>query len=609
MLVGYLNTNEPIAVILLAVAYCWKTYFFVTSDGRGLGRMDWSTFGLGGGLIILSACLLIANAVGGVLVPGNLRLGHVARVNPDMIFLPFITDGPALQHEWQRYQSPDAFRAMSDLAQMRHALNYALKDKYNVSSVTTGTDPRQPGLNFTYSYAVTGLDFGFQRAPELKYTASGSCVTRYDWFNASLSNETHDIYTIADWPELDLHAYPVVNQTSVPAAIYFLIPTDADERSFIAIPRTANRESPNEKFDDPWYMTAQETIPNRGRLRYRVAGARPVLHCKQIDTYEFRGKSVSNVLGLSELFGGADSKLARLWWDTIFPHELGPAVMARIGNALGASGLASSLQFVEEDQSIDLAEASLTKDLERLVLGSLVYTREIVRAKAATTAEQRGNYTNRAAFNSGNGRVLDEFADFVISSPDVTTMSVRVLIVTPSICLFIWTFIAIKSSFLSTEHWGSVRKNSWRTRYVKRTVMFSATQLYRQLDEESRKKLLWEGERSLYPYVPDVSQKYVCRFSELEEVPASTRKSDVASASQSCSPPPPPPRTGLCANIEPAPACDLSPGAEDGCGWGTDSSQPLVTPSPDEYELVMTQHERPSLNDGEVIHWRQVRNE
>jgi len=649
MLVGYYNTNDPVTIILLAVAYCWKTCVLVIGGGRGRGRMDWSTFGLGCGLIVLSVCLLLANAVGGVLVPGNLRLGHVARVNPDAIFLP-LTDPQMLlvPQFWQRFQSPTAFRAMSDLVQMKDAL----KDKYNMSSTPTGTDPRQPGLNFTYRYVVTGLDFGFQRAPELTYTASGSCVTRYDWFNATSSDDTQETYTITDWPELGPQDFSVANRTSVPTAIYYLVPTEADERSFLMIPQTANRESPNENLADPWYMTG-ETIPNRVRLKYRVAGARPVVHCKQIDTYEFRGKSVSNVMHLSQLFGGANSKLSQFWWDTVIPHELGPGVMGRIGNVLGANSLASSLQYVDYDASIDLAEASLTKDLERLVLGSLVYTREIVRSTTMTTAEQRGNYTNRAALNSTNGKVLDEFADFVISSPEVTTMSVWVLIVTPSVCLFIWAFIAIKSTFLFTEHWGNICNDSWRARYVQRTVLFSAIQLYRLLDEEVSGERRWKGRLSFYPYVSDVSRKYVRRFSEFEVVPTSARKSDAPPAPYSPSPSPPPPKTGRRADT--MPSYDPSPGAEDISGGGTDSSRPLVTPfvrpafvplherrssdttpsytgrngdgsrssfsadrrrptseyapSTDKYELVMTRHWRPNLNEGEMIHWRQVQDE
>ncbi|KAI5852081.1 hypothetical protein BZA05DRAFT_34714 [Tricharina praecox] len=655
MLVGYYNTNDPVTIILLAVAYCYKTCVFVVGDGRG--RIDWNTFWLGIGLISLSLALLGANAIGGVLVPGNLRLGHVARVNPEKIFSPRVdANATTLYEYWQRFQSPTAFRAVSDLVQMK----VTLKNRYVMNFTPIDPNGPEPGLRLDYSYVVTGVDFGFQRAPGLKYTASGICNTRYDWYDAS-STEAEEVYfpVDSDGVPLNPEGFFVKNQTTVPTVEFYAPPTNSSIRSFLMIPHTANRESETRNLIDPWYLARDVAFPDQGRIRYRVAPRRPVVYCEQVDTYEFEGKKVDNVLDLNKLFEGPRSKLSSFWWKHILPAGVGVPVIQQIGNNLGANSLASSMQFLDFDSSIDLSKATLQSDLERLVLGALVYTRELVRSTTMTTEEQRGNYVNEALVNSTDGHVPDEYADFVISSPEVTTMSVWVLIVTPAICLFIWTFIALKATFLFTEHWGSIRNDSWRGRYVQRTILFSAVQLYRLLDEEVSGERRWKGRLSFYPYVSDVSQKYMRRFSEFEVVPTSARKS---SPSPSPSPSPPPQtydatsKSGTHAEIRPVPAYDLSPGAEDGRGGAGDSMRPLVTPfvrpafvplherrssapiyaagaggkseggkaafsadrrrpiseyapSADKYELVMTRHWRPSLNESDMIHWRQVQNE
>jgi hypothetical protein len=58
----------------------------VCGDGRW--RIEWGTVGLAVMLVAVALAQLLANAVGGVLVPGNLRLGNVALVSADSIFYP-----------------------------------------------------------------------------------------------------------------------------------------------------------------------------------------------------------------------------------------------------------------------------------------------------------------------------------------------------------------------------------------------------------------------------------------------------------------------------------------------------------------------------------------
>lgn len=145
---------------------------------------------------------------------------------------------------------------------------------------------------------------------------------------------------------------------------------------------------------------------------------------------------MDNVLDLHKLFGGPNSKLSAFWWKHIIPEAIAVPAIHQIGDSLGAHALASSMSFLVTDFPIDLSRASLVSDLERLVVGELVYTHDVVRS-TIVTKDRRAGYMNVATANSTDGKVPDEYGDIIGSSPGVTTMSVRVLIITPAVCLLI----------------------------------------------------------------------------------------------------------------------------------------------------------------------------
>lgn len=175
-----------------------------------------------------------------------------------------------------------------------------------------------------------------------------------------------------------------------------------------------------------------------------------------------------------------------------------------------------------------------------------------------------------------------------------------------------------RAAFLFSEYWGSIRNDSWRGRYVQRTILFSAIQLYRLLDEEVSGERRWKGRLSTHPYVSDVSEKYTRRYSE--SVPTSAPKSD-----GSPSPSPPPEtcdgtsKSETRSEIRDVPPYDVSPSVEE----GRDSMRPLVTPfvrptvvpiqqsntSEDRFELVMTRRWKPNPNESDAVHWKHVQEE
>ena len=78
------------------------------------------------------------------------------------------------------------------------------------------------------------------------------------------------------------------------------------------------------------------------------------------------------------------------------------------------------------------------------MLTALVYSRGVVRNSALASDLSLGPVRNLAV-NATTQRVPESAADFVVSSSDVTTMSVRALIATPAVCMVVWALVAIRA--------------------------------------------------------------------------------------------------------------------------------------------------------------------
>ncbi|KAF8243420.1 hypothetical protein K440DRAFT_637377 [Wilcoxina mikolae CBS 423.85] len=642
MLVGYYNANDPISIMMIAVSYCWKCIVHIKGDG--LWDIDWGTFWLGISLVAFSIALLLANAVGGLLVPGNLRLGHIARVSPDSIFYPDASTNTP--HEiWQRFKGPACARAAADLVQAR----IALKDKYYFSSPVF-TDGEKPTFSFNYSYMISGYEFGFQRAPGLHYTVNGSCETEYNWI--SNSTRFYDIYDV--WNSSI--SVPVVEEYAALPYAEFVSPayseTESNQhiRKYAIIPHTVGRRSPSPNTQDPWYITEPEVnIPDM----HHVKAGRPALSCQQGDTWEFRGQKVMSVSDLQDLSRTAGLKLASFYSEKLLIWELAAPAPLGVGQSLGYSALASALQLVVSSSTINLTTTSIQDDIERIILTTLIYTRGLIQSTALAAEESRRGLSNAL---EKDGKVPDEYADFVLSSPDIATMSVKVLLITPAVCTLLWVFIAVRGQFMFADTGGQIKNDSYRARYIQRTIAFSCVQLYRFLDEELSGERRWAGRLSFTPYVRDVSAKYNRRYSDFEVVPASARISSHSFPSPSLSPSPRLSRTTVGEGYTTIPSHpDLhNPDVNTG-----ETTKPLVTPfarpalvplhqrsssSPasydmrksvttvtttpsvsfsanirrptsdyiqceDRFELAMTRHWRPSLKASDDVRWSQVQRE
>jgi hypothetical protein len=232
---------------------------------------------------------------------------------------------------------------------------------------------------------------------------------------------------------------------------------------------------------------------------YAYAPGRPALACNQSLSWQYGSLTVPNTRGLDTLVNGG-LKLATFWRHAVFAREFQatPAIVS-LGRNLGFSNLASVTQGFSPLTRVENSNVSLQADLEELILGSFVYSREVVRNTALLSPNTAG--LQNIALNGST--VPDGTADFVIESKDIQTLSLRVLISIPAILVLLWIWILIREKVM--EYTLSPVLNETRfSDFVARSIGFSAVQMYRYLDEEMSGQRRWEGRLSSAPYIKEV---------------------------------------------------------------------------------------------------------
>jgi len=538
MLTAFINVAEPIAAMLVFGSYVWKLLFTIKSvpapsgteeaestppstketvpnplDTKetdpttpDTGGRDWKTFGLAAFLFFFQLLVFAGGNTAGIIIPTELLMGNVAIVNPSAIFFPAVGGGTTTRsHEAHaRLTTVAAFQAIGTVQYSEGTLRERVT--FGQNPITVDADGRA-NLQFDYRYNLTGYDFGLQNAAGLEHHVTGHCQTEYDWLQPE-SNSTHDIYHL--WgdsslsrtvpiPGSDAYIAPRASFTSRTPNINASIELARSEGTvrFSILPHTAGRRSLHE-FDDthPWYVTE----PGRDNITvtdFIVRSKRPAISCVQTTKWSFQKFSVST-MNIRQLAAVQPTglKVADFWLDTVFPREFGGSPpLVEMSNSLGNSNLAGFSQIFTTFGRIDNSAATLESDLQNLVMGSFVYSREVVR-NTATLSPNVDGIENVAQVN---GTVPVATADFVLESPDVQTLSLRVLIAVPLVMLLLCLWILFRKQVLSTI----ARRLNKRigTRLITRSTGLSAVQLYRYLDEEINGLRRWEGRLGDTPYI------------------------------------------------------------------------------------------------------------
>jgi len=296
-------------------------------------------------------------------------------------------------------------------------------------------------MRIGYAYNITGLDLGLQNHPELTLNVEGSCTTEYGWWNISgiiddnLPSAFVEAYNLFNDPQSQI---VVSKYDGGPPIAYFFAPTPADANAsnvtWAAIISSVNRTSFT-PGTDPWYRTGPSPIfeanpsPNFGP--FMVLPKRPALSCWENDVWSYQGNigsinTLDNITGLNLPPG----------LRTILVDSLGEPMIVTLGSYLRQSALKSSFTALSDEFNAN--SSTIYTDLQRLVFASYIAS---VNSLTETTL-----YSNSTIANDvrPDGILLPGTSDFVIFSNDVVTLSVKALIIIPTIALLLWvTFIVL----------------------------------------------------------------------------------------------------------------------------------------------------------------------
>ena len=418
-----------------------------------------------------AAVLIVATYVLSIGVPRFLLLGNGAPVNPKSIYIPDLPLNPGLEviYRVHALQVPASLRAAG-------SVNAATLQK-----VTMVTSLPRSGVNETikqvkYNYNITAAEFGLQHAAGLVLSVEGSCITEYGW----LSSSDLDTYNTT----LDSYIAPIYNITlsrydgQSPIGYFWLGPEEKKSNtntSFVIAVSSTGRTSFNPS-DDPLYATEKTNDESSYVINYIVMSKRPMLSCWEDNVWSYHGqkRAASQLTSLPEL--DMPDGLAKHFHN----YSLSTPMIVRLGQMLGSRALHSASTAL--GGTFDAKSASMENDLHQLAAASYIATKNILTDTTTINRRSLTNLTN-AAVDPKTGKLYAGTADFIITSKDIATISIKVLITIPLILILLLLPITIITQ--SSAPWNKAQA-------------LQATVLYSCLDERSvgRAKGTWN--RSSY---------------------------------------------------------------------------------------------------------------
>jgi hypothetical protein len=386
--------------------------------------------------IIFAPYIKIANAA-----PVSLDAIYVPSRNGTDIF-PSTLESNLENLQIFELEVPSALRAAGGVDGANATFNGNPPVKVGPPEILGIDDDGEVSIRIDYGYNITGLDLGLQNHPDLILNVEGSCRTEYGWWVGSGTNDDN-------LPGAFVEEYYVFNdsqsQTFVskydggPPIAYFSVypPADinASNITWAAIISTVNRSSYT-SGTDPWYRTGPSPIYEANSSSdlgpFMVLPKRPALSCWENDVWFYQGNNGSittldSIPGLNLPIG----------LQTILTDSLGEPMIVTLGSYLRESALKSSFTALSDE--FDANSSTIYTDLQRLVFASYI-------ASVNTLTETTLYSSNNSIANDvrPDGVLLPGTSDFVIFSNDVVTLSVKALIIIPTIAVLLWiTFILL----------------------------------------------------------------------------------------------------------------------------------------------------------------------
>jgi hypothetical protein len=396
-------------------------------------RAHWKQWWIYPVLFIILFCWIAQNALS-IIVPPYIIIGNAAPVNPAAILAPRLppnSESAALARI-SSSEAPMALRAAGS-AQVASANT---QSKVFVSSTTLGTHSSGDTISrVDYRYSVTGADMGLQKYPTLLLEVQGACTTEYGWLlNSSNANGyTNDTYARFGDPRYGTISLSLFDGPA-PVGFFYNGPKPdgpPGNMTWTAFISSVDRLSYT-SGSDPIYATGGSS--GLGGTSHAVRARRPVLSCWQTDTWSYKGRS-STILGLNDTaLPGLDMSPGM---QLILSRYLGTPRIVSMGRLLGLSALLSSTTSI--GNIFDAESSSVFSDIQRLVLAAYIATTNTLTDLTLypEDAPGRDNGAGNLAIDEA-GNIKPGVADFVVWSPDITTLSVKAIIIIPVLALVFW---------------------------------------------------------------------------------------------------------------------------------------------------------------------------
>lgn len=465
---GIASSGDAWGAAFVTLSYCW-TMFFKARDIRS-GNLA---------LLILGGSLIFGTLriVSGIVVPSSLIIGNVAPVDASFIFFPPKLSLVTIDHSMVFYRTIVQNAAQLATSYLSNVQETLLEPGPNGRVSINFTDlPRTPwgnSLRIDYRYRVTGMDLGLQFASQLSKTIDGSCETRYN------------LSDLVDW--WNIRGFSVSPGVAVLQGLTPAVPFKfkGDEFHFFIALNATGMES-LEESDDPWYSTAPGVGEGEDRT-FKVLPNRPVVYCRQNETWGYGAAQVKGNTSIAELPGLSLKPVIRAYLQNdlnrLSPITLMPLLL---GDRMLLSSATSLLEY------FDASIYSIREELTRLITLSFVLEGDIFR-RTITNSPYRTKYTNNALVN---GTKADGVDDFVVRSSDVVTISLKTLIAVPGVLLIVLLVLL----FLETTTCTEGNRGSGARYHIRRTA-FNPMQMYRHIDESIGGNHVWKGRTSFVPYV------------------------------------------------------------------------------------------------------------
>ncbi|KAG7290339.1 hypothetical protein NEMBOFW57_000339 [Staphylotrichum longicolle] len=416
------NSHDPWFAFKELLHYTYR------QAAHSMNHQEWSDFWYAFGFCFLALAVYGSSIAMGIVAPSLVQIGNVAPVRPSTVFYPATPADSAQELRDFGLRAPSVMRALGSVeaAAVTLRLKVTVKQGRDYQPLPTG----DRNISLDYGYSLSGVDLGISGGSDLGLAVEGHCITEYSWSRDPPNKDdpdSADYYRLWNDPGPDpaLDAWVLLNEfdtAHAPSASFILHPNGPEQLAagsdmlYAVMVHSARRSSITDG-GDPWYATEPRQPPadaSQYNAAFWMKRRRPVLSCREKNSWTYAGQAVSSVLDLKSIAG---IKIPQVLLEILETTLGGGPMVVRLGNASGDSALRS--RTTSPNGVIDAGASSMFADMERLILASYAATRNIF--TDAVMFGQPGGYENLVKGPDGQPR--EGAGKFVVSSPDIQTFS------------------------------------------------------------------------------------------------------------------------------------------------------------------------------------------